>query len=235
MSFTRHVGKHGDRKVAIVFREVPGEAHMCLVTYTETLNQHVHDPLIKCIESDIGQNSEHLADALNRTYAKDGRPILQVLHLEGQLKKVQTSQIVMTPSPNQNIRLDELNKILDEMQQGESAVKRLQELDDSRGLQDPADVVRRMRGNQTPPAGIQASGDALGDATLAQNLRQQAAKMDAEAKGLMAEAQRLQKEAAALEGVTAIPETKSTGKAKKATAEVATAPKARKTRAKVSV
>ena len=29
MSFTRHVGKHGDRKVAIVFREVPGEAHMC--------------------------------------------------------------------------------------------------------------------------------------------------------------------------------------------------------------
>ena len=112
MSFTRHVGKHGDRKVAIVFREVPNEVHMCLVTYTETLNQHVHDPLIKCIESDIGQNSEHLADALNRTYAKDGRPILQVLHLEGQLKKVQTSQIVMTPSPNQTIRLDELNKIL---------------------------------------------------------------------------------------------------------------------------
>jgi len=97
MSFTRHVGKHGDRKVAIVFREVPGEAHMCLVTYTETINQHIHDPLIKCIESDIGQNSEHLADALNRSYAKDGRPILQVLHLEGQLKKVQTSQIVMTP------------------------------------------------------------------------------------------------------------------------------------------
>ena len=37
---------------------------------------------------------------------------------------------------------------------------------------------------------------------IASNLRQQAAKMDAEAKGLMAEAQRLQKEAAQLEGVT---------------------------------
>jgi hypothetical protein len=91
------------------------------------------------------------------------------------------------------------------MQQGESAVKRLQELDDSRGMQDPADVVRRMRGNQNPPAtkGLQASGDALGDATIAQNLRQQAAKMDAEAKGLLAEAARLHKEAAQLEGVTA--------------------------------
>ena len=207
MSFTRHVGKHGDRKVAVVFREVPGEAHMCLVTYTETLNQHIHDPLIHCIESDIGQNSEHLADALNRTYTKDGKPILQVLHLEGQLKKVQTAQIVMTPSPNQVIRLDELNKILDEMKLGEDAVKRLSELDKSRGIQDPATVARKMRGEKdaivSPPKGLQASGDALGDAAIASNLRQQAAKMDAEAKGLLAESQRLMKEAAQLEGVTA--------------------------------
>lgn len=216
MSFTRHVGKHGDRKVAVVFREVPGEDHMCLVTYTETLNQHVHDPLIKCIESDIGQNSEHLADALNRTYAKDGRPILQVLHLEGQLKKVQTSQIVMTPSPNQTIRLDELNKILDEMQKGESAVKRLQEMDESRGLQDPADVVRRMRGNQNTQQNIQATGDVLGDQALANNLRQQAAKMSAEAKGLMAEADRLLKEAASMDPA---PVVKETAKPKKTTAK----------------
>ena len=204
MSFTRHVGKHGDRKVAVVFREVPGEAHMCLVTYTETINQHIHDPLIQCIESDIGQNSEHLADALNRTYTKDGKPILQVLHLEGQLKKVQTSQILMTPSPNQLIRLDELNKILDEMKLGEDAVKRMAELDKSRGIQDPATVARKMRGakDATVPKGLQASGDALGDQAIAQNLRQQAAKMDIEAKGLMAEAARLHKEAAQLEGVT---------------------------------
>jgi len=226
MSFTRHVGKHGDRKVAIVFREVPNEVHMCLVTYTETLNQHIHDPLIQCIESDIGQNSEHLADALNRTYTKEGKPILQVLHLEGQLKKVQTAQIVMTPSPNQVIRLDELNKILDEMKLGEDAVKRLSELDKSRGIQDPATVARKMRGTKdatvTPPVGLQASGDALGDAAIAQNLRQQAAKMDAEAKGLMAEAQRLQKEAALLEGIPA-----------KATAEKSKKPTTKKT--KVSV
>ena len=205
MSFTRHVGKHGDRKVAVVFREVPGEPHMCLVTYTETINQHVHDPLIRCIESDIGQNSENLADALNRSYALDGRPILQVLHSEGQLKKVNTDLIVMTPAPNTRIKLSELNKILDEMKLGEDAVKRMAELDQSRGLQDPADVARRMRGakDATVPKGLQASGDALGDQAIAQNLRQQAAKMDIEAKGLMAESARLHKEAALLEGVTA--------------------------------
>jgi len=28
MSFLRHVGKMGDRKVAIIFREIPGEPHI---------------------------------------------------------------------------------------------------------------------------------------------------------------------------------------------------------------
>ena len=141
MSFTRHVGKHGDRKVAVIFREVPGEPHMCLVTYTELINQHIHDPLIKCIDSDIGQNSENLADALNRTYTQDGRPILQVLHKEGQLKKVQTSQIVMTPNPTTKIKLDELNTMLNEMKLGEAAIKKMANMDKSLGMQSPGEVA----------------------------------------------------------------------------------------------
>ena len=203
MSFLRHVGKHGDRKVAVIFREVPGEPHMCLVSYTETLNQHIHDPLIRCIESDIGQNSENLADALNRTYTQEGKGILQTLHFEGQLKKVQTSLILMTPQPNTRIKLDELNKILNEMKQGEDAVKRLAELDSSRGLQDPADVARRLRGDKMPSVSKVSDG-ALGDNDLATNFRAQAEKMSAEAKGLMAEAQRLLKEAAAMDPVQSV-------------------------------
>lgn len=196
--FLRHVGKHGDRKVAVVFREVPGETHMALVTYTELLNQNIHDPMMATIEGDIGQNSEHLADALNRTYTKDGRQILQVLHGEGLLKKVNTEQIVMTPSPNQKIKLNELNKILDEMKLGEDAVKKLAEMDASLGLQDPRDVARRMRGDKETKAPVQSSGDVLGDTQLANNLRSQAQRMVAEAKGLMAEAERLNKEAESL-------------------------------------
>lgn len=195
MSFLRHVGKHGDRKVAVIFREVPGEPHMCLVTYTEVLNQHIHDPLVRCIESDIGQHSENLADALNRSYTVDGKPILQTLHVEGQLKKVQTSLVVMTPAPNTRIKLDELNKILDEMKTGEEAVKRLAEMDKSMGLQDPADVARRMRGPQSAPTGVQGTGDTLGDSVIAQQRIQQANKMAAEARGLLAESERLIAEA----------------------------------------
>ena len=232
MSFTRHVGKHGDRKVAVIFREVPGEPHMCLVTYTETINQHIHDPLIRCIESDIGQNSENLADALNRSYTQDGRPILQTLHMEGQLKKVNTEQIVMTPAPNTRIKLNELNKMLNEMKMGEDAVRRMAEMDKSMGLQDPADVARRMRGNQNNQP-VAASGDALGDASLARQRIEQAQKMEREAKGLLAEAQRLTQEAQTLDPSLA-PKPAKVSKAKKAVVTETVTPTKRKTTKKVT-
>lgn len=231
MAFLRHIGKHGDRKVAVVFREVPGEPHMALVVYTEVLGQNIHDPLMACIESDIGQNSEDLALALNRTHTKDGTIILQKLHAEGMLKKIRTELVVMTPQPGVQIKLDELNKILDEMKQGEEAVKKLAEMDSSMGLQDPLQVAKRLRGdkNRPAPAGsdaaLRASANAaLDDSGIASNLRQQAERMDREAKGLMAEAQRLLKEAAALEPV----------KAKAEKTVKAEAPKAKKTRTKVT-
>jgi hypothetical protein len=227
MSFLRHIGKMGDRKVAIIFREVPNEPHMCLVTYTETLNQHIHDPMMRCIESDIGQHSQNLADALNRTHTKDGRYLLQVLHKEGLIKKVQTSQVVITPNSTTSIKLEELNKILDEMEQGEAAVKRLSEMDASRGLQDPVDVARRMRGESTvnnPPVQAGTQG-VLADNAIANNLLSQSHRMEAEAKGLLAESARLKQEANAMLGIptatqlttTSTPTAKKRGRPAKAT------------------
>lgn len=201
--FLKHIGKHGDRKVAIIFREIPGEEHMCLVVYTELLNQNMHDPLMTCIESPQGQAALNLGEALNREYTRDGQIILQVLHREGMMKKIQTEQVMMTPAPNQRVKLSELNGILAEMSKGEEAIRRLAEIDASRGLQDPKDVAKRKRGENTvtlqqdppPVTGI------LGNNELARNLRTQAARMEAEAKGLLAESARLQKEAAQMEGV----------------------------------
>ena len=206
MSFLRHVGKHGDRKVAVIFREVPNEEHMCLVAYTQLLNQNIHDPMMETIESDIGQNSEELADALNRQYTKSGDRILQVLHAEGMLKKVRTEDIVMTPGPNQSIRLDELNKILSEMAAGADATKRLAEADASMGLQDPADVRRRKEGligeqvrpEPTMGTNVVDPNMAINDDALARDFMAQAERMDAEAKGLIAESKRLMKEAKAM-------------------------------------
>ncbi len=203
MSFIRHIGKSGDRKVAIVFREVPGEPHMCLVVFTEVLNRNIHDPLMQCIEGDIGQTSTDLATALNRSYTQDGQIILQKLHAEGMLKKVNTESIVVTPTPTTRIKLSELNAILDKMEKGEEAVRELAELDKSRGIQDPASVARKMRGDKDVPTGIQSTGDALGDQALATNLLQQAERMQREASGLLIEAQRLTEQAKTLNPTSA--------------------------------
>jgi hypothetical protein len=131
------------------------------------------------------------------------------------LKKVQTELIIMTPQPNTRIKLNELNKILDQMKMGEDAVKKLAEMDDQLGMQDPMAVARRMRGdkdaftpetipgNKQAPTGIDASGDLLGDTTLANNLREQALRMAAEAKGLLAESERMLNQAETLAPSTA--------------------------------
>jgi hypothetical protein len=236
--FLKHVGKIGDRKVAVIFREIPGEEWMCLVVYTELLNQNIHDPLIACIESEPAQAAMNLADALNKNYTRDGKILLQVLHGEGMMKKVQTSQVLMTPAPNQSVRLDELNKILNEMAQGEEAVKKLAEMDASRGLQDPKDIARRMREQQPTIDAAKAAVDAanrgipqaqgvIGDNDLANQRLSQAHRMAAEARGLLAESQRLEQEAYAMDPKLApVAKPAPVAKAKKAKAEKIVSPEA---------
>jgi hypothetical protein len=191
-AFLKHIGRVGDRKVAVVFRQIPGEEHMCLLVYTQLLNQNIHDPIMSAIESPSGQAAKDLGEQLNRSYTRDGKIILQVLHHEGMMKKINTDQVMMTPQPNTQIKLSELNKILNEMEQGEAAVRRLAEIDASRGLQDPADVARRMRGEQPS---TDATMGVLADDSIAKNLLAQADRMAAEARGLIAESERLRGEA----------------------------------------
>ena len=200
MSFLKHVGKHADRKVAILFRQVPNEDHMCLVIYPEVLPAPWHDAIMKVLESDVGQQAEQLADALHRSLLPDGRVILETLHLEKMIKKVRTGDVLVTPRPGSSIRLDELNVMLNEMKQGEDAIKRMAENDAARGMVAPevkrsaeAEFKARQSG-QLPP--VQASADgALDDRALAANMLAQAQRMEAEAKGLIAEAARMKKDA----------------------------------------
>ncbi len=76
----KHVGRHGDRKVAIIFREIPGEDHMCLVIYPDVLPTHIHDTVMRVLESPTGQQETSLANALHRSLLPDGRAILEALH-----------------------------------------------------------------------------------------------------------------------------------------------------------
>ena len=119
----KHIGKHGDRKVAIVFREVPGEEHMALVVYPDVMPVQIHDSIMKVIESPIGQQAENLGDALFRSLLSDGRAMLQTLHAEGMIKKVQAKQVTVTANASSHVNLDEMNGIIRKMKMGKDAIK----------------------------------------------------------------------------------------------------------------
>lgn len=197
MSFMKHVGKHSDRKIALLFRQVPGEDHMCLLIYPEVLPAHWHDAIMKVIESDVGQQAEELADALSRSLLPDGRVILNTLHQEKMIKKVRTSDVIMTPRTDASIRLDELNKMLNEMKLGDAAIKKMAENDASRGLVDaPTKRAAEAEFKSSKQAPVQAPADgALSDRQIASNMLAQAERMELEARGMIAEASRMKKDA----------------------------------------
>jgi len=199
----KHIGKHGDRKICILFRQVPGEDHMALVIYPETLPAHWQQAVQTVVESEIAQQAEELADALHRYFLPDGRPILETLHQERMIKKVRTSDIIVTPTAQSKIRLDELNKMLNEMKLGEAAIKKMADNDASRGMVAP-EVKRKAeaeyKASQAQPTQavpkFQAPQDgALSDRDLAANMVFQAKKMEIEAKQMIAEAARMKKQA----------------------------------------
>jgi len=215
----KHIGKQSDRKVAIVFREVPGEEHMSLVIYPDVLPVSMHDSIMKVIDSPEGQAAENLGDALFRNLFPDGRPMLQTLHVEGMIKKVQAKTVTVTPTATSHVNLAEMNEILRKMKLGQEAIREMASLDASRGMTGKVrqkDDFGREVGAPAPQAYVAGSdaARALDDVAIAGDLKTQAARMAAEARSLLAESARLEKEAAALSG--AKPETKAkTGRPKK--------------------
>lgn len=223
----KHVGKHNSKKIVLLWRKVPNEDHMALLLYSDTLPRLIHDEVMKQLESPIGQAAKEFSDVLFRTVMSDGRNALEVLHKEGFIKKVPTSQILITPTTKSSVRLDELNSILDEMDKGEEAVKRLADIDKEAGMVGQKKKVREGREVGMPPNNTSVSRTnidvdatdsaaayikgALTNNDLATERLTQAATMKAQAEQLLAEAKRLETEAKEL-----APKNVKTTRAKKA-------------------
>lgn len=204
--FLKHIGKHNDRKVVIAFREVPGDEHMALVIYPEVLPVSMSEDIMQVLQSAEGQAAETFGDVLFRSMFKDGHMMLQTLHKQGMMKKVQSETIIVTPTASSSCRLDELNKIINEIKSGENAFARLQELDKNAGMsgkQKTRDALgQAIKTAQKPNPSMVPNSGVLDDASIAQGLRNQAAKMANEAKSLLAESDRLTNEANMLSGST---------------------------------
>jgi hypothetical protein len=135
MTFFKHVGVANNKKVIIIQRQLAGDdAHMAAILYSDILPSRYHDDVMQVLESTEGQQAYEFRDILQRRMMADGNNMLQALSNENYIKRVAQSAIIVKPNSKSSIRLDELNKLLNEAGRGEQAVKKLEEMDASLGL-----------------------------------------------------------------------------------------------------
>ena len=184
----KHVGKmkNNNAPVAIVFRTLPGDPHSCLVVGTQGLGPTNHDALISVIETPEAQGSFELGTLLGVRRFPDNTEMLGWLHASGKLKKVSTSEVIVTMTPQETIQLDELNKLIasqkgirvEDLAIGTNPNSIKAEITEIAKITEMPAVVEKT---QTEP-------DILDDSSLAKTLRRQADSMFKEAQRLRREA-----------------------------------------------
>jgi hypothetical protein len=112
----KHVGKmkNNGAKIVVAYRTLPGDANSALVIGTGRLGETYHDALMNIVQDPSGQQANELADILAVRQFPDGGNMLEWLHTRGHLKKVPTNGVLMTPTPQNSISLDELNLLIAE-------------------------------------------------------------------------------------------------------------------------
>lgn len=112
----KHIGKMKNTgvKVLVAFRTVPGESDQALVIQAANLPDAQHDAIMTLVETDQAQDVFEFGEILFTRPFPDGRPMLRALQAEGRLLKVPTDLVIMTPTVNSEIPLDQLNVLIAE-------------------------------------------------------------------------------------------------------------------------
>jgi hypothetical protein len=116
MKSLKHVGKmkNTGAKVLVVFRTLPGESNMSLVLPTATLPDIYHNSIMELVETDSAQQSFEFGEMMFVRFFPDGRTMLQAMQADNRLQKVPTDNVIMTPTNNNEIPLDQLNVLISE-------------------------------------------------------------------------------------------------------------------------
>jgi hypothetical protein len=199
MKNLKHVGKikNSGSKVLVVFRTLPGESNMALVVQTAPLPDQYHNSIIDLVDSDTGQDSWEFGEILFARPFPDGRPMLQALQADNRLNRINTDNIIMTPTPNTEILLSDLNALIAE--QKNCAIDELYTF--VKGAPAKSSTEKKVEENVSVAA---SSNEVLTDRDIARNYRSQADAM-------YKEAARLRKQADDLD-----PPAKKSAKAKEA-------------------
>jgi hypothetical protein len=116
MKTLKHIGrmKNTGARVLVVFRTLPGESNNALVLPVSNLADSYHDALMQLVESDQAQETNEFGEIMHIRQFPDGRPMLLAMTQDNRLQKVATDLVVMTPTHDSEIQLDQLNVLIAE-------------------------------------------------------------------------------------------------------------------------
>ena len=123
----KHIGflKKSNAKVIVVYKTIPGDSENALVIDRDALRPFEADQIIPALESKDGQDAFDFGDLLGRkkmpvdsmvdqageevSQSVQGVSVLEYLHRKSMLIKQPTYNVIMTPTNNNTIALDQLN------------------------------------------------------------------------------------------------------------------------------
>ena len=194
----KHIGrmKNTGVKILTIFRTLPGESNMALVLPVANLSDSYHDSIMTVVETDQAQEVFELGEILFTRTFPDGRPMLQALQADNRLQKVPTDLVIMSPTANDSVQLDQLNVLIaeqrnctvDDLYTFVSGAPKVKTNDVV--VEDIAEVKDLASQPSNEP--LKATGDtALTDKDIAKSYRSQADAMYKEAARLRKEADEL--------------------------------------------
>ena len=196
----KHVGKVGEKPCVVLYREVPGEAENALVVKTETLPDSQHDALMNVIGSAEAQESNDIADVLDRRQFADGQNMLQALHFDRRIEKVSVDLVTLTPTPANSVSLAEVNAEIRKIK-NESNPPLNTEVDPATLRESVAEPVPPVDAIETDPTLAQQAvsipevASEADEAQIANNLLAQAGILEDDAAALMRDAEAKKQEA----------------------------------------
>lgn len=193
----KHVGKVGEKPCVVLYREVPGEQDNALVVQTENLPDVQHDVLMGIVQSPEAQESNDIAEVLNRRQFQDGSNVLQTLHFDKRIEKVSVSLVSLTPTPSQSIALADVNAEIRKIENNSNPPLKTEV--DPATLRESTNVVEPPIVETDPTLAQQATvseAQPAGDETqVASNLLAQATMLEEDAAALMRDAEAKKAEA----------------------------------------
>lgn len=116
MKSLKHIAKmrNTGAKVLVVFRTLPGESNYALVLPVAQLPDSYHDSVMKLVETDEAQQAFEFGEIMFTRMFPDGRPMLRAMQADGRLAKVSTDTVIMTPNPQNEVPLSQLNVLIAE-------------------------------------------------------------------------------------------------------------------------